>query len=147
MVNLVCPSCPWFVLAPKVFQLCTNYFVLVLCRSVWVSEACHLFLVPSWNSSMPLYPMLRIRERASTPCSSAIFSLGLTFESLKELGVRHILWSSTLYNAHLQKVNTIIIQQEFKLIHNSTHQELLNTNQCQVPSKYQITITTSSNIT
>ncbi len=27
-------SCPWFVLAPKMLQLCTNHFVLVLCRSV-----------------------------------------------------------------------------------------------------------------
>jgi hypothetical protein len=32
--------------------------------------------------------MLRIRERASTFYSSAIFYLGLTFESFKELGVR-----------------------------------------------------------
>jgi hypothetical protein len=34
MVNLVCPGCPWFVLAPKVLQLCTKHFVLILCRSV-----------------------------------------------------------------------------------------------------------------
>jgi hypothetical protein len=90
MVSLVCPGCPWFVLAPKVLQLCTNHFVLVLCRSVWVSKACHFFLVPSRSSSTPFYPsiVLQARERASTPCSSAIFSLGLTFGSLKELGVR-----------------------------------------------------------
>jgi hypothetical protein len=56
LVNLVCPCCPWFVLAPKVFQLCTNHLVWVLCRPVWVSEACQLFLVPSRSSSMPLYP-------------------------------------------------------------------------------------------
>jgi hypothetical protein len=89
MVSLVCRSCPWFVLAPKVFQLCTYHFVLVLCRSLWVSEACHFFLVPSWSSSMPLYPsiVLRARERAPTPCPSVVFNLGLTFESLKELGV------------------------------------------------------------
>jgi hypothetical protein len=56
-------------------------------------EACHFFLVPSQSSSMPLYPskVLRTREHASTLYSSAIFSLGLTFESLKELGVCHIL--------------------------------------------------------
>jgi hypothetical protein len=54
-----------------------------------VSEACHFFLVPSWSSSMPLYPsiVLRARERAPTPCPSVVFNLGLTFESLKELGV------------------------------------------------------------
>ncbi len=32
VVSLVNLSCPWFVLAPKVFQLCTNHLVLVLCR-------------------------------------------------------------------------------------------------------------------
>jgi hypothetical protein len=34
VVSLVCPNCSWFVLAPKMFQLCTNNFVLVLCRFV-----------------------------------------------------------------------------------------------------------------
>jgi hypothetical protein len=34
VVNLVNPSCSWFVLTPKVFQLCTNHFVLVLCKPV-----------------------------------------------------------------------------------------------------------------
>ncbi len=34
VVSLMCPSCPWFVLTPKVLQLCTKHFVLVLCRSV-----------------------------------------------------------------------------------------------------------------
>jgi hypothetical protein len=33
VVSLVSPSRPWFVLAPKVFQLRTNHLVLVLCRS------------------------------------------------------------------------------------------------------------------
>ncbi len=90
VMSLVCLSCMWLVLAPKVLQLCTNHFVLVLCRFVWVIEACHFFLVPSRNSNMPLYPsiVLRARERASTLCSSTVFNLGLTFESLKELGVR-----------------------------------------------------------
>jgi hypothetical protein len=32
--SLVCSNCSWFVLAPKVLQLCTNHFVLVLCRFV-----------------------------------------------------------------------------------------------------------------
>jgi hypothetical protein len=65
MVSLMCPNCTWLVLAPKVLQLCINLFGLVLCKSVWMIEACHLFLVPSWNSSMPLYPstLLRARER------------------------------------------------------------------------------------
>jgi hypothetical protein len=40
---------------------------------------------------MPFYPsiVLRTKERASTPYSSIVFSLGLAFESLKELRVRH----------------------------------------------------------
>jgi hypothetical protein len=91
MVNLVCPGCSWLVLAPKVFQLCTNHFVLVLCRSVWVNKACHFVLIPSWSSSTPLYPfiVLRTTKRAPISCFSVVFSLGLTFESLKELGVHH----------------------------------------------------------
>jgi hypothetical protein len=36
-------------------QLCTNHLVWVVCRPVWVSEACQLFLVPSQNSNTPLY--------------------------------------------------------------------------------------------
>jgi len=38
VVSLVCPCCPWFVLAPRVLQLCTNHFVWVVCRPVWVSK-------------------------------------------------------------------------------------------------------------
>jgi hypothetical protein len=34
VVSLVCPCCSWFVLAPKVLQLCTNHFVWVVCKSV-----------------------------------------------------------------------------------------------------------------
>jgi hypothetical protein len=40
MVSLVCPSCSWLVLAPKMLQLYINHFVLVLCKFVWVIEAC-----------------------------------------------------------------------------------------------------------
>jgi hypothetical protein len=56
----------WLVLTPKVLQLRTNHLVLVLCRPVWVSEACQFFLVPSQSSSTPLYPskMLRTKECA-----------------------------------------------------------------------------------
>jgi hypothetical protein len=56
VVNLMCPCCPWFVLASKVFQLCTNHLVWVVCRPVWVSEACQLFLVSSRSSNTPFYP-------------------------------------------------------------------------------------------
>jgi hypothetical protein len=56
VVSLVCPCCPWLVLAPKVLQLCTNHLMWVVCRPVWMSEACQLFLVPSQSSNTPLYP-------------------------------------------------------------------------------------------
>jgi hypothetical protein len=90
MVSLVNPSCMCFILAPKVLQLCTNHLVLILCKPMWVSEDCQFFLVPSCNSSTPLYPskVLWVREHALTPCASTVFYLGLTFESFKELGMR-----------------------------------------------------------
>ncbi len=93
VISLVCPSCPWLVLAPKVLQLCINHLVLVLCRLVWVIEACQFFLVLSQSSNTPFYPskVLQAREHASTPCSSVVFSLALTFESFKKLGTRQIL--------------------------------------------------------
>jgi len=56
VVSLVCPCCLWLVLAPKVLQLRTNHLMWVLCRPVWMSEACQFFLVPSRSSSTPLYP-------------------------------------------------------------------------------------------
>jgi hypothetical protein len=56
VVSLMCPCCPWLVLARRVLQLCTNHLVWVVCRPVWVSEACQLFLVSSQSSNTPLYP-------------------------------------------------------------------------------------------
>jgi hypothetical protein len=56
VVSLVCPCCMWLVLAPKVFQLRTNHLMWVLCKPVCVSKASRLFLVPSQNSTTPLYP-------------------------------------------------------------------------------------------
>ncbi len=77
VVSLVNPSCPWFVLAPKMLQLCTNHFVLVLCRSVWGVEVGQFFLVPSQSFNTPLYPskVLRARERAPTPYYFVVFYL------------------------------------------------------------------------
>jgi hypothetical protein len=51
---------------------------------------CHFILVPSRSSITPFYPsiVLQAREHAPTPCPFVVFSLGLTFEPLKELGVR-----------------------------------------------------------
>jgi hypothetical protein len=58
MVSLVCPNCLWLVPTPKVLQLCTIHFVLVLCRPVWVIEACQFFIVMYRSSSTPLYPSI-----------------------------------------------------------------------------------------
>jgi hypothetical protein len=89
MVSLVCPCCPWLVLTPRVLQLCTNHFVWVVCRPVWVTKACQLFLVPSRNSNTPLYPskcceLGNVLRLLLFRC----FLLGLTFEPFKELGMR-----------------------------------------------------------
>jgi hypothetical protein len=43
VMSLVNPNCPWFVLAPKVLQLCINHLVLVLCKFMWVVNVCHSF--------------------------------------------------------------------------------------------------------
>ncbi len=124
VVSLVCPSCPWFVQASKVLQPCTIHFVLVLCRFVWVIEACQFFLVPSQSSSTPLYPsiMLRARERGSTPYSFVVFRLGFTFESLKELGVHHFTFCF--------KANVLMICIFFTLFHT-----------CHFPLKFILTLT------
>jgi hypothetical protein len=80
VVSLVSPNCSWLVLAPKVLQLCTNHLV---CKFVWVIEACEFILVPSWSSNTPLYPfkMLWAREHAPTPYSSVVFSLDSHFRA------------------------------------------------------------------
>jgi hypothetical protein len=77
VVSLVNPNCPWLVLTLKVFQLCINHLVLVLCKFVWVVEACQFFLVPSRSSSMPFHPskVLRAKERAPIPYFSDVSSL------------------------------------------------------------------------
>ncbi len=56
VVSFVKSSCPWLVLAPKVFQLCTNHLVLVLCKFLGVVEAYGFLLVPSQSSNTPFYP-------------------------------------------------------------------------------------------
>jgi len=41
VMSLVNPNCSWLVLAPKMLKLCINHLVLVLCKFVWVVDACH----------------------------------------------------------------------------------------------------------
>jgi len=66
VVSCMSSSCPWLALTANVLQLCTNHLVLVLCRPIWVNEACQFFLVSSRSSNTPLYPskVLRTKERA-----------------------------------------------------------------------------------
>jgi hypothetical protein len=61
-----------------------------------MSEAYQFFLGPSRSSSTPLYPskVLQVREHAPIPYPSVVLCLGLTFESLKELGVRQCFYIS-----------------------------------------------------
>jgi hypothetical protein len=75
MVSLVCLCCSWLVLPPRVFQLCTNHFVWVVCKPVWVNEACQLFLIPSRSSNTPLYPS-KCYELGSMP---RLLPLSLSF--------------------------------------------------------------------
>ncbi len=91
VVNLVCPCCPWLVLAPKVFQLCTNHFVWVVCRPVWVSEACQLFLVPSRSSNTPLYPSkcCELGSGSKFQLLPHCRILGPSSGSTRNLGARH----------------------------------------------------------
>jgi hypothetical protein len=56
VVSLVCPCCPWLVLAPRVLQLCTNHFVWVVCKPMWMSEACQLFLAYPGAPTRPSTP-------------------------------------------------------------------------------------------
>jgi hypothetical protein len=97
VVSLVCPCCPWFVLTPKLFQLCTNHFVWVVCKPVWVSEACQFFLVPSQSSNTPFYPS-KCRELGNV---SRLLPLSMPFTwthiwVLQGVGSAssHVIWSS-----------------------------------------------------
>jgi hypothetical protein len=76
VVSLVCPCCPWLVLAPRVLQLCTNHFG-VGCVQARVSEW-SLSTLPSPIPELQHAPLpLRVlwaRERALTlPFSTALY--------------------------------------------------------------------------
>ncbi len=83
-----------------------------------MNKACHFLLVPSQSSSMPLYPsiVLRARERAPTPYPSIVFSLGLTFESRKELWVRHNCIKSCRVRSTASKAGRCIIGASSQMI-------------------------------
>ncbi len=93
VVNLVSLSCLWLVLTPKMFLLCTNHLVLVLCKSVWIVKACQFFLIPSQSSSTPSTPLKCCKLRV---CPDFLlfhcFQFKFTFESLKDLGAHQQGW-------------------------------------------------------
>jgi hypothetical protein len=86
--SFVCSSCPWLTRAPKVLQLCNNHFLLILCRSAWVIEA-YQFPSPIPKLQHAPLPLYSARSQGVAPIlySFDVFSLGLTFESFKELGM------------------------------------------------------------
>ncbi len=82
---------PWLVLAPKVLQPCANQLVCWFCAGLlkWVN-CLSLFLVPSQNSSTPIYPskVLKARSVPRAPNLSVVYKLGLSLSLPKRLGVR-----------------------------------------------------------
>jgi hypothetical protein len=82
-------------------------------------EAYQFFLVPSWSSSTPLYPKVQgAKEQPPIPCSFVIFSLELTFESLKELGARQngLLTSIKICSISDLDSNSLLILLEFSMV-------------------------------
>jgi len=83
VVSLVCSCCPWLVLAPKVFQLCTNHLVWVVCRPVWCVQArvneWSLSTLPSPISKLQHAPLplkvLWAKEHAPIPPPSVVLYL------------------------------------------------------------------------
>jgi hypothetical protein len=76
----------WFVLPPKMFNLCNNQLVVWFVQ-IRVVKCLSFFLFPYRSSSMPLYPQSATSQRAcpdSLPFCCLHFKL--TFESIKKLG-------------------------------------------------------------
>jgi hypothetical protein len=75
-----------------VHQKCSNYALINLlfglCMFVWIIDP--LFIRPNSHPRAPTRPStpeaLQTRERTPTSYPSTIFTFGLTFESIKELG-------------------------------------------------------------
>jgi len=119
VMSLVSPSCLWFVLTPKVFQLYTNHWMFGFVQ-VRVSSWClSFFLVPSQSSSTPLYPQSAANQGVCpTPYFFVVFSLNSRLSPLRSLGVRHILWlNSWILLTHVQgEMHFTIPSFNFKLM-------------------------------
>jgi hypothetical protein len=89
---LIVRGCPWLVCALKCSSYALTNLLFGLCRSVWMIE---LFVnLPSpipelQHAPLPL-KVLRAKKHAPTPSPSVVFTLRLIVESIKELGVHHM---------------------------------------------------------
>jgi hypothetical protein len=114
--------CMWLVLAPKVFQLCTNHLVLVLCRFVWVIDACH----SSWSHpGAPARPSSPQSVTSQGACHdsllSIVFSLDSHLNPLRSLGVRH-----TIKWAIICAIVAIVAQNKWRMKHLEIKKTFLN---------------------
>jgi hypothetical protein len=76
--------CPWFIIEPKVFQLCTNQLIVWFCVGLceWLT-ACHSsYSHPKALARLYTPKVLRVFNFLLFRC----FHLRLTFEFIKELG-------------------------------------------------------------
>jgi hypothetical protein len=88
--------CPWLILTQKCSSYAVTNLLFSLCRFVWTIDYLSFFLVSSRSSNTPLYPkVLRTRERAPTPYSSAVFTSDSYLSLSRNLGVRQYLTSLT----------------------------------------------------
>jgi hypothetical protein len=76
VVSLVCPCCPWLILAPKVLQLCTNH-LCGLCAGPcgWTSLSTFLSPIPELQHAPLSLKVLWARECVPIPPSSDVFHL------------------------------------------------------------------------
>jgi hypothetical protein len=112
--------CPWLVLEPKVFQLCTNHLVFGFMQ-VHVNSWClSLFLVPSRSSNTSFYPQSATNQGV---CPNSLlflcFQFRFTFESIKELG-------STSFIVFSRLILGFIVFKERKILNPKKVQTIVN---------------------
>jgi hypothetical protein len=73
VVSLVCPCCPWLILAPKVLQLCTNH-LCGLCAGPceWISLSIPPSPIPELQHAPLPLQVLWARERLQVPTPFAL---------------------------------------------------------------------------
>ncbi len=84
VVNLLNPSCPWLVLAPKVFQLCIHHLMFGFVQTRVSSWCLSLFLVSSKAPTPPPPQSVASQGTCLDSLFFHYFQFKLTFESIKE---------------------------------------------------------------